>query len=136
MKPIFKILSASLLLFFSNQQFSYSQDLNSDIRVAIKSGSSKGLIAYFNQVVELKVDGKEGSYSKQQSEFILKEFFRKYPCTNFQYNHHGESPGGAKYSIGTYKHSSGTFRVYMKLKKIKKGTEWVFRIDTLDFSKE
>lgn len=136
MTQLKKILSLTAFLFLFTVGSGYSQDLNANIRVAIKTGSSKGLINYFNSVVELKMDGKEGSYSKQQAEFVLKEFFRKYPCESFQYNHHGESPGGAKYSIGTYKYAEGTFRVYMKLKKVKKGDEDVYVIDTLDFSKE
>lgn len=103
-----------------------------DIRLAIKSGDSKALVKYFDAIAGLTTDSEEGSYSKNQADFVLTNFFKKYPPAGFVYNHQGASPGGVKYTIGTYKSGSVSFRVYMKLKKV--GEEYV--INTLGFTKE
>jgi hypothetical protein len=103
-----------------------------DVAVALKTGSSRELVKYFNNVTELKVEGKEANYSKVQAESIVKDFFRKYPAKNFSYIHKGSSPGGLKYSIGTYTYDQGSFRVVMYLKPI--NNKYV--IDSISFSKE
>lgn len=107
--------------------------LKDDIRIAIKSGSSKALLKHLNDIVELKIDNKDGSYSKTQSEFALKDFFKKHPPTNFSIVHEGESKSGSKFFIGTYNTANGNYRVYLKLVKKKSGKHL---IDTIDFSKE
>lgn len=111
--------------------YSQTETINS-VRLAIKAGDSNSLVKFFDSVVELKTDSEEGAYSKNQAEFVLKNFFKKHTPVNFTYNHEGSSPGGAKYTIGTYQCESASFRVYMKLKS--SGNTYV--IDTLDFSKE
>lgn len=118
-------------LLVSNITFSQSETINS-ARLAIKAGDSNSLVKYFDTVIELKTDSEEGAYSKNQAEFVLKNFFKKYNPVNFTYNHEGSSPGGAKYTIGTYNCGASSFRVYMKLKN----ANGVYVIDTLDFSKE
>ena len=45
-----------------------------DIATAIRKGNAKGLSAHFDSMVELKVDKKEGTYSKAQAEQIVKDF--------------------------------------------------------------
>lgn len=116
---------------------SYSQSKTKDkIRLALVSGNYKSLVELFNDIVELKINGKEGSYSRTQSEFALKDFFKNHPATDFHFIHHGESKGGSKYSIGDYTSGSQKFRVYIKMKQVQRGGQKVFLIDTLDFSLE
>lgn len=103
-----------------------------DIRAAIKAGSAKELSKYLNDMVELNFDGDKASYSKTQAEFVLKDFFKKYPPQDFQYIHQGSSKEGLKYAIGKYSFQGGTYRVYLLIKP-QKGN---FFIDQLDFSKE
>lgn len=103
-----------------------------DTRIAIKTGSAKALVGYFDTTVDLKVNEKEVSYSKSQAEFVLKEFFKENTPTNYVVNHVGSSPGGAKYCIGSYSSGDKKFRVYMKMKKAGD----VFKVDTLHFTKE
>ena len=102
------------------------------LRLAIKAGDSKMISTHLNDQLDLKIESQEGSYSGTQAEFVLKDYFRKYPPQTFEYIHKGESPGGAKYAIGSYVSNGGTFRVYMKLKKV--GA--TYRIVTLDFTRE
>lgn len=118
-------------LFVSISSVAQTETINS-VKMAIKAGDAHTLIQFFDNVIELKTDSEEGTYSKNQAEFVLKSFFRQHSPKGFTYNHEGSSPGGSKYTIGTYECSSGTFRVYMKIKNIKNK----YVIDTLDFTKE
>jgi len=101
-------------------------------KTALKSGSSKELSRYCNKMVELNFDGEKSSYSKTQAEFVLRDFFKKHPPTDFEYIHQGASKEGLKYAIGKYTYSNGSFRVYMLVKQFNGN----YLIDTLDFSKE
>ena len=103
-----------------------------DIGTAMKAGSSKELIKFCNNTVEIKIDGESSNYSKNQAEVILRDFFSKNPPKGFNYIHQGSSPEGLKYTIGRYSHEKGAFRVVMFIKKI----DDTYLIDTLNFSKE
>lgn len=103
-----------------------------NISTAMKAGSSKELIKYCNDNLEIKIDGKSTNYSKSQAEVVIKDFFMNNPPKNFKYIHHGSSPEGLKYTIGTYTVSNGSFRVVMLIKKVGSG----LRIDTINFSRE
>ena len=111
---------------------SNAQTTIDDIGTALKTGSSKELVKYFNKITELKIDDKGANYTKIQAESILKDFFTKYPAKTFEYIHKGSSPEGLKYNIGKYTHFSGKFRVVMLLKKV--GETYV--IDTINFNEE
>ena len=113
--------------------FLYGQgDIINDAKLAIKAGSSKELIKYFNESVELGIDGENMNYSKTQAEFVLKDFFKKYPPSDCVYIHQGASPEGSKYAIGKYTHAGGTFRLFMLVKQVK----GAYVIDRLDFGEE
>lgn len=122
-----KMLILTLTLFFSPIQ----EETVKDIGTALKAGSSKELIKFCNQTVEIKINGESSNYSRAQAEVILKDFFSKNPPKSFVYIHQGASQG-LKYTIGRYTHENGAFRVVMFIKKI----EDKYLIDTLNFSQE
>ncbi|MEP1096809.1 MAG: DUF4783 domain-containing protein [Cyclobacteriaceae bacterium] len=123
-----KYILVSLCLFFGQ-----GEDATiSEIGTALKSGSSRELIKYCNETVEIKIDGQSSNYSQAQAEVVLRNFFTKNPSKNFTYIHQGSSPEGLKYNIGRYAHDKGTYRVVMFIKKI--GDNYL--IDTLNFSQE
>jgi hypothetical protein len=108
-------------------------DVIKNVRTAMKAGSSKELVKYMNNTVELTFDGEKSSYSKTQAEFVLKDFFKRNPPRDFQYIHQGASKEkGLKYVIGKYTCDSGSYRVYMLFKQFK----GVYMVDLIDFSKE
>ena len=112
-------------------------NLDSKIEMAIKTGSTNELSLHLDDAVELKLDGKEGIFSKRQAEFALKEFFGSHPPKSFQYIHKGESRKGYKYAIGTFvSEDGGKYRVYMKMKSKTVDSTEIWKIDTLDFTKE
>ena len=128
-----KRINGILLILLLLAVTAYGQEvLIDDAKTAIKSGSSKELSKYCNKVVELSFDGDKSTYSKTQAEFVLRDFFKKYPATDFEYIHQGASREGLRYAIGKYSYDSGSFRVYMLIKEFDDD----FLIDTLDFSKE
>ena len=120
-----------LILIMSFFVFPLQEEAVKDIGTALKAGSSKELIKFCNQTVEIKINGESSNYSKAQAEVVLRDFFSKNPPTNFTYIHQGASQG-LKYTIGRYTHDSGAYRVVMFIKKI----DDKYLIDTLNFSQE
>ena len=122
---MFKIFALALLTFQT------SDEAMKGIEAAMKTGNAKELVKFFNETVELKIDGNSTNYSKNQSEVALRKFFQRNPVRGFYFIHHGSSPEGMKYSIGKYEMSEGSYRIVMLLKKSDSG----YQIDTLNFTK-
>lgn len=104
-----------------------------NVRNAIKAGSSRELTKHFNDMVELNIEGKTGNYTKEQSTFVLKEFFDKYPSSDFQYIHQGASEDGTQYAIGRYSYDTGSFRVFMLVKQANGGD---YKVKLLNIAEE
>lgn len=121
------IFSASLSIEANAQ----SEVIN-NMRAALKAGSSKELVKGFNAIVELNFEGEKSNYSRSQAELVLKEFFKKYPPTDFQYIHQGASKQGLTYVIGKYTFENGSFRVWILIKRFKEN----YLVDSIDFSRE
>lgn len=103
-----------------------------NVRTAIKAGSSRELVKSFNNMVELNFEGAKSNYSKSQAELVMKEFFKKYPPQDFQYIHKGSSKEGLTYVIGKYDFESGSFRVWILVKKF--GDNYL--VELINFNKE
>lgn len=121
----------TILFLMSNSIVAQSDVLNST-KTTLIQGNSKDLARNFNEMVEISFEGEKASYSKTQAEFVMKDFFRKYPPVKFEYIHEGSSKDGLKYAIGKYSYGQGSFRVYILIKLVKGN----YLIDTLDFSEE
>ena len=114
-------------------QPSYDQsEVINNVRSSIKAGSSKELSNYLGDMISLEIDGVQSNYSKTQAEYVLKDFFKKYPPNDFQYVHQGASEGGLKYAIGRYSYEGGSFRVVLR-SKVVNGS---YKVSSLDFTKE
>lgn len=111
--------------------FGQDTEIN-NVRLAIKTGSSKELSKFFSDNVELHFDGDRASYSKSQAEFVLRDFFKKYPPVDFQYVHQGNSGEGLKYAIGKYVIGNGSYRIWLLFKKLNN----TYYVDTIDFTRE
>ncbi len=106
-----------LLCLLSFETVAQQSDISKSITGAIRSGDASKLALHLNVSVDLTLPGNEGTYSKKQSEQILKMFFSKNPCKDFSLDHTGNSNSGTIYMIGSYKTNSGKkFRVYLLLK--------------------
>jgi hypothetical protein len=100
--------------------FGLSTQLNAqsfdNISNAIKSGNAAALAANFQGNVEITLKESGNSYSKNQAEMVLKNFFATHQPKAFAIVHQGTSPEGAKYFIGNLTTSSGTYRTYVYAK--------------------
>ena len=102
------------------------------VRDAIKTGSSKELTKHLHHTIDITLEDNMGSYSRNQAEFVLKDFFKKYPPSSFTIVHQGASKGGLQFAIGQYLSDGNTFRVWMRIKN----AEAAGMIHELSFIKE
>lgn len=107
-------------------------EIFSPMRDAIKAGNAKELAKHLNQSVDINLEGDIKTYSKAQGEFVLRDFFKKYPVSDFAVEHTGSSKSGLQYAIGNYKSSSAQFSVLMRVKQA--GS--VYLIHEISFVKE
>lgn len=90
------------------------------IKEAIKTGNSKEVVKYFNQSVDINLEGAINTHSKVQAEFVLREFFKKHPLTDFTIVHTGSSKGGLQYAIGKYICATENFIVTIRMREVGK----------------
>ncbi len=111
MKQNFTIIAAFVML----SSFTIFAGIN-DVVNAIKTGNAASVSRYFDNTVEITLNGKSVNYSKAQAEVVLKDFFANNSVKSFTILHQGES-GGAEFCIGTLTTSNGTYRTTLNLKQ-------------------
>lgn len=87
------------------------------IKDAIKANNAKEAVKYFNQSADINIEGEVNNYSKAQAEFVLGDFFKKHPVSDFNVVHTGSSPSGLKFAIGKYQSGSDSYSVLMRVKE-------------------
>ena len=96
-----------------------SDDVASEVGKALERGNSRGLARYFGPNVELYLPGTEGTFSRSQSEVILRDFFSRNQPTGFTISRQWASRDGSIYVIGNLKTRDGTnYRVYYLVKRV------------------
>jgi len=134
-KTFTHIFFSFILLLSSLQGFSQTSDASKifdDAKVSIVKSDAKGLTVFFSDKVDLNFDGEIKTYSQAQAEFVLRDFFKKYPVKAFSYDHISKTPEGLHYAIGKYTYNGGAFLVYIMIKDFN-GKQI---IDTLNFHEE
>jgi len=111
MKNLIKILIVSLL-FTSTVN---AQDFEK-VKNAISISSAKEISRFFDNNVEITIDGKTSNYSKTQAEFVIKDFFKSNPATKFEIIHKGNSQGGLIYAIGKYSANGKSYRTLVRMR--------------------
>ena len=109
-----------------------SSQVMDEIVNSIQNGSSRDLSKFFNNTIALNMDNNSGDYSKNQSEVIFRDFFRKFPPEDFKVVHHRESHDNAWYIIGDYISKEADFTVLVKGKS-ENGSSSIY---SMDFSRE
>lgn len=107
-------------------------DIFAPMKDALKAGSAKELVKHVNQSVDINLEGEVNTYSKAQSEFVLRDFFKKYPASDFTIEHTGSSKSGLQYAIGNYKSNNDQFNVLIRVKQAGN----VYLIHEISFVKE
>lgn len=124
---------ALILSLFITDGIAFAQkDIIAQVKDAIKTGSSKEISKLLDNTLEMTLEGKMKNYSKSQAEFLLKDFFKNNPPESFTIIHQGSSKSGIPYAIGQYLSKTGSFRVYIRIKKVKEQ----FFIHEMSFTKE
>jgi hypothetical protein len=103
-----------------NPALAQNNEVVNQIKEAIKAGSAKELSKHLNQTIDVTIDGKLQNYSKAQAEFVLRDFFKAHPPSDFNIIHQGSSKGGQPFAIGEYISGSDKYRVWMKIKTANK----------------
>ncbi len=88
------------------------------IKDVVSAGSAKEMSKHLNQSVDINMEGEVNTYSKTQSEFVFRDFFKKHPPTSFSIVHTGSSKGGLQFAIGRYVSNADTYNVLMRVKEI------------------
>lgn len=118
-KNAIPILVTFCLLHYSASLFSQTvTPVPEGIFSSLKAGNSKELCKFFNANIELVILDKEGVYSKNQSEIILRDFFVKNIPNNYIKLHEG-GKDASKYVIGRLSTSKGQYRIVFLMKNNK-----------------
>lgn len=88
-----------------------------EIAFATRNGDASGLASFFNNKVELVLPSRSGVFSKEQAEFLVKDFFENYPPISFQLIHHGIRENST-FAIGRYNFNNGQFRLLYLTKTV------------------
>ena len=105
------ILAASVLAQAQTEIFNPMKD-------AIKASDAAALVKSFAQSVDINLEGNINTYSKAQSEFVLKEFFKKHPVNDFSIVHMGSSKGGLQFAIGRYLSGTASYNVLVRVRQV------------------
>ena len=105
-----------------------AQDVFVPIKDAIKASNAKEVIKFFNASVDMNLAGEISMYSRAQAEFVLRDFFKKYPATEFRIQHTGSSKGGLQFAIGEYVSNNDVFDVLIRVKEVS-GTYLIHEIN-------
>jgi hypothetical protein len=105
-----------------------AQDVFMPIKDAIKASNAKEVIKFFNASVDMNLAGEISMYSRAQAEFVLRDFFKKYPATEFRIQHSGSSKGGLQFAIGEYVSNNDVFDVLIRVKDVS-GTYLIHEIN-------
>ncbi len=110
------ILSTS---FFNLNNFMQNNEVTREIASALDKGNARDVAKHFGNTIDLKIPGNEGTFSRNQAELILRNFFTRQLPESFSIEHQGPSRDGSVYVIGMYTSKTGkTFRTYFLLKRI------------------
>lgn len=101
------------VLFYS---VSYAQEIVS----AIKKGNAAEVAAFFDNSVEINLNGKISKTDKKNGEVLLRKFFEQAIIKNFEIIHKSGS-ASSQYYIGNLSTNSGVYRttIFMKQKDSK-----------------
>jgi hypothetical protein len=98
--------------------YSFTQPSSLDnVVAAMKTGNASQLAKFFDNNIEISLPDKSNSYSKNQGELVLKDFFAVNSVKGFDVIHKGEN-GGSQFCIGNLITKGGSYRttIYMKQK--------------------
>lgn len=91
-------------------------EIPSKLEMGIKKGDAQVVARFFNENLEIAIEGDENIYSARQAEFVLQKFFRAHQPKSFYINHKGGKKN-TSYIIGTLNTVDGNYKLILLLKK-------------------
>ena len=87
-----------------------------DVIIALRTGNASLLAKNFDTTVEIVMPDKSNSYSKNQTEVVLKDFFSTNRVQAFSILHKGGENTSAQFCIGNLITMSGAYRTTVLLR--------------------
>lgn len=106
------ILIGGVAFNYSDSNRSYSME---DVVTAINTGNVNQLSVFFDKVVDITLHSKSNTYSNNQAEIILKDFFNSYGVKAFKIVYKGTN-NSTEFCIGNLHTRYGKFRTTVFLK--------------------
>ena len=113
---ILKIIFLVLFVAFAVHQTN-AQSFPTGIVTATQQGNAVLLAQHFNDKVEIILPSKQGVYSKEQAQFVMRDFFASNRPTSFKINHEGKRDNSS-FAIGNYVSSREQFRFYFLTRNV------------------
>ncbi|PLX17810.1 MAG: hypothetical protein C0599_13275 [Salinivirgaceae bacterium] len=101
------------------------------LKTGIKKGDAQTVAIFFNENIEMSIEGDENIYSSRQAEFVLQKFFRAHKPKSFLINHQGYK-NNTSYVIANLQTFEGNFKMIFLLKR----TEVTVKIHQLRIENE
>ncbi len=118
------------ILFFSLLSLTVHSQSHNTLPVGIsesfKNGNASDLSSFFNTKIELIIPNNSNIHSKQQAQFMMRDFFQSFSPTSFNIIHEGVREN-ATFAIGKLSTSRGNFRVVI-LTKNENGQELIHQL--------
>ncbi len=111
-----KLLSLTFLLFSIVCSSQVSMEMPESLEVGIRKGEAAIVARYFNDNLEMSINGEDKIYSAKQAEYVLQRFFRAHKPESFYVSHQGGKTK-TSYIIGDLKTNDGNFKLILLLKK-------------------
>jgi hypothetical protein len=99
-------------VFFTLSSFDVTVD---EILGAMKKGDALKISRHFDNLVEITLNDRSNSYSRNQAEVVLRDFFSNHSVRSFTIIHRVNSNNG-EYCVGTLNTTTGEYRTTILFK--------------------
>lgn len=97
-----------------------------EVNNAMRNGNATAIARHFDDIVDITINRNQSSYSSNQAEMVLKNWFSKNVPKDYTIEHSGASPNNnAIYCVGSINTSTGRYKVYMFFKP--EGNDYVLQ---------
>lgn len=127
-----RVVLTALVCLLSLRLAAQANDPLALLETDLQTPNAVQLAKWFNDDVEVGIDGEKASYPRDQAEIVVNDYFRKHPGKGFTILHSASENANMKYMVGRYLANDGPVKVYVLMSK----ENGRFQISMLDFSKE
>ena len=85
---------------------------------ALNAGNASGVAKYFAPSVDITINNSTSTYSSNQGEQVLRDFFSKNAVKGFEIEHSGNSTStNSTFTVGILSTGNGKYKVYLYLRQ-------------------